>query len=121
MRPLDTAILVAYLGSTLLIGLYFSRRQRNVQDYFVGSRTIPWWVLTGSIIATETSTVTFISVPGFAFGADLTFLQLALGYLVGRIVVMFLFVPAYFRGELLTVYQLLCERFGNDVRRLIAG
>ena len=121
MRPLDTAILVAYLGTTLLIGLYFSRRQRNVYDYFVGGRTIPWWVVTGSIVATETSTVTFISVPGFAFGADLTFLQLALGYLAGRIVVMVLFVPAYFRGKLLTVYQLLGTRFGNDVRRLIAA
>ena len=121
MRPLDTAILIAYLGITLSIGLYFSRRQRTVSDYFVGGRTIPWWVIMGSIVATETSTVTFISVPGFAFGADLTFLQLAMGYLVGRILITILFVPAYFKGELLTVYQILGGRFGDDVRRLVAG
>jgi len=74
-----------------------------------------------SIVATETSTVTFISVPGYAYLADFTFLQLVIGYLIGRVAVSVLFVPAYFRGELLTVYQLLGERFGSSVKRFAAG
>ena len=74
-----------------------------------------------SIVSTETSAVTFISVPGYAFGTDFTFLQLPLGYVVGRFVVSLLFVPAYFRGEVLTVYQLLGDRFGGAVKQLASG
>jgi SSS family solute:Na+ symporter len=118
---LDAAIVVAYLAGTLLIGGLATRHQRNVADYFVSGRRMPWWAVMGSIVATETSTVTFISVPGYAYTGDLTFLQLVMGYMLGRIAVTILFVPAYFRGELLTVYQLLGERFGGAVRRLTAG
>ena len=75
----------------------------------------------GSIVATETSTVTFISVPGYAFAGNFTFLQLVFGYLIGRVIVSVLFVPAYFRGELLTVYQLLGERFGTALKRLASA
>jgi SSS family transporter len=92
-----------------------------VKDYFVGGRSVPWWAIMGSIVATETSTVTFISVPGVAFTGNWTFLQLVMGYMVGRIVVSIVFVPAYFRGELLTVYQILGVRFGSSVKRLAAG
>jgi solute:Na+ symporter, SSS family len=118
MRTLDLAILVAYLVGTVLFGAWFSRSQKNVKDYFVSSRDVPWWAIMGSIVATETSTVTFISVPGFAYNANFTFMQLVIGYMIGRIVVTLLFVPSYFRGELLTVYQLLGQRFGSGVRRL---
>jgi SSS family transporter len=121
MPLLDLAVLVLYLLGTVLFGAWFSRANRNVQDYFVSGRTVPWWAVMGSIVATETSTVTFISVPGFAFGADFTFLQLVMGYMIGRIVVTILFVPAYFRGELLTVYQLLGTRFGGPVKQLASG
>ncbi|HEY8535838.1 MAG TPA: sodium:solute symporter [Vicinamibacterales bacterium] len=121
MPPIDFAILAVYLIGTVLFGAWFSRSNRTVQDYFVSGRTIPWWVVMGSIVATETSTVTFISVPGFAFGGDFTFLQLVMGYMIGRIAVTLLFVPAYFRGELLTVYQLLGERFGGPVKQLASG
>ncbi|HEX7086236.1 MAG TPA: sodium:solute symporter [Vicinamibacterales bacterium] len=121
MPLIDFAILVAYLLGTVLFGAWFSRSNRNVQDYFVSGRTIPWWAVMGSIVATETSTVTFISVPGFAFGGDFTFLQLVMGYMIGRIAVTLLFVPAYFRGELLTVYQLLGDRFGGPVKQLASG
>src|SRR5690606_5107961 len=121
MPPIDFAILAVYLIGTVLFGALFSRSNRTVQDYFVSGRTIPWWVVMGSIVATETSTVTFISVPGFAFGGDFTFLQLVMGYMIGRIAVTLLFVPAYFRGELLTVYQLLGERFGGPVKQLASG
>lgn len=121
MAGIDLTIIVVYLIGTVAFGAWMSRAQRTVSDYFVSGRDIPWWAVTGSIVATETSTVTFISVPGYAFGADFTFLQLAAGYLLGRIVVSLLFVPAYFKGELLTVYQLLGDRFGGEVKRLASG
>ena len=75
----------------------------------------------GSIVATETSTVTFISVPGYAYGSNLTFLQLVMGYMIGRVPCQPVFIPAYFKGELLTVYQLLGDRFGGGVKRLASS
>ena len=113
MHLIDLAIIVAYLAGTVVFGAWFSRSQKDVKDYFVGGRNVPWWAIMGSIVATETSTVTFISVPGVAFTGNWTFLQLVMGYMVGRIVVSIIFVPAYFRGELLTVYQIL----GRALRR----
>lgn len=121
MHPVDLAILIVYLVGTVAIGAWFSRSHRNVRDYFVSGQRVPWWAVMGSIVATETSTVTFISVPGFAFANGFTFIQLVMGYMIGRIVVVLLFVPAYFRGELLTVYQLLGQRFGSAVKRLAAS
>ncbi len=121
MHLLDLVIVVVYLVFTVALGAWFSRGQRSVKDYFVSGRNVPWWAITGSIVATETSTVTFISVPGVAFTGNLTFLQLVMGYMVGRIVVSVLFVPGYFRGELITVYQILGHRFGGGVKRLAAG
>lgn len=121
MPAVDLIVIAVYLIGTVAIGAWMSRSQTTVTDYFVSGRNVPWWAITGSIVATETSTVTFISVPGFAFGGDFTFLQLATGYLIGRIVVSVLFVPAYFRGELLTVYQLLGDRFGGQVKQLASA
>ena len=121
MRALDLIVLVAYLLGTVLLGAYFSRAQRDVRDYFITGRRIPWWAIMGSIVATETSTVSLISVPGFAYGADLTFLQLVVGYLVGRVAITLLFIPAYFRGDLLTVYEILGRRFDDNVRRLASA
>lgn len=121
MRALDLTILIAYIVGTVLFGAYFSRSQKNVKDYFVSGESVPWWAIMGSIVATETSTVTFISVPGIAYGGNFTFMQLVIGYMIGRVVVTLLFVPLYFRGELLTVYQLLGQRFGSPVRRLASA
>jgi len=121
MRALDLIVLAGYLIGTIVLGAYFSRTQRNVRDYFITGRRIPWWAIMGSIVATETSTVSLISVPGFAYGADLTFLQLVIGYIFGRIAITLLFIPAYFRGDLLTVYEILGRRFGDGVRRLASG
>ncbi|MEX2663933.1 MAG: sodium:solute symporter [Vicinamibacterales bacterium] len=121
MHPLDLAVLIVYLAAIVAFGAYFSRRQKTIQDYFVSGKKLPWWAIMGSIVATETSTVTFISIPGFAYTTNLTFLQLVMGYMIGRLVVSTLFIPAYFRGEILTVYQLLGERFGLGVKRLASG
>jgi SSS family transporter len=119
MKALDIFILFAYLISTVLFGVWFSRRQRKgVKDYFVSGTSVPWWAIMASVVSTETSSLTFVSVPGLAFTGNFTFLQLVLGYLIGRLAVTLIFVPLYFRGELLTVYQLLGQRFGTSVRRL---
>ncbi len=116
--PLDTALLAAYLLLVLGIGLWMGRGQRNMSDYLLGGRDLPWWAVLGSIVATETSTVTFLSVPGTAYaeGGNLQFLQLALGYLLGRVLVAWLLLPQYFRGELFTAYEVLHRRFGGSTK-----
>ena len=121
MRSLDFIILTGYIVSLLFFGAYFSRSQRNIRDYFITGRQIPWWAVMGSIVATETSTVSLISVPGFAYGADLSFLQLVIGYLIGRLAIVLFLMPTYFRAEVLTVYQILGLRFGENVRRLTSA
>jgi SSS family transporter len=121
MPVLDLVIVAAYLVGTVLFGAWFSKGHQDVKDYFVSGHSVPWWAIMGSIVATETSTVTFISVPGVAYTGNWTFLQLVMGYMVGRIAVSIIFIPAYFRGELITVYQLLGHRFGGAVKRLAAG
>src|SRR5918992_3476662 len=123
MRALDLAIIFGYLVGVVLIGTWFARKQETTRDYFLGDRNVPWWAVAFSIVATETSTITFISVPGIAFarGGNFQFLQLVFGYLLGRIVISLLFIPSYFRGDLLTVYQLLDRRFGGKIKMLAAS
>jgi SSS family transporter len=121
VHPVDLAVLAVYLAGIVAFGAYFSKSQHTIQDYFISGKNLPWWAIMGSIVATETSTVTFISVPGYAYGTNLTFLQLVMGYMVGRLVVSVLFVPSYFKGQLLSVYQLLGDRFGGPVKRLASG
>lgn len=123
LRALDLAVICVYLAGVLLLGWYFSRRQRDTRDYFLSDHDVPWWAIAASIVATETSVVTFISVPAFAFAAagNFTFLQLVAGYMVGRVIVVVLFIPHYFRGELFTVYQILDSRFSGRVKRAAAS
>src|ERR671912_609746 len=123
MRAIDLVIIFGYLVGITLFGVWFSGKQKTTRDYFLGDRTVPWWAIAASIVATETSTITFISVPGVAFsrGGNFQFLQLVVGYMLGRIVISLLFIPSYFRGELLTVYQLLERRFGGRIKMLAAA
>src|SRR4028118_144393 len=123
MQTLDLVIIFGYLIGVTLFGVWFSSKQETTEDYFVGDRSVPWWAIAASIVATETSTITFISVPGIAFarGGNFQFLQLVFGYMLGRIVISLLFIPSYFRGELLTVYQLLERRFGLRIKMLAAA
>ncbi|HKP35613.1 MAG TPA: sodium:solute symporter [Pyrinomonadaceae bacterium] len=123
MKALDLAIIFGYLIGIVLFGTWFARKQKTTSDYFLGDRSVPWWAVAFSIVATETSTITFISVPGIAFarGGNFQFLQLVFGYMLGRIVIALLFIPSYFRGELLTVYQLLDRRFGGKIKMLAAS
>ncbi|HEU4565258.1 MAG TPA: sodium:solute symporter [Gemmatimonadaceae bacterium] len=114
---LDGAVLLAYLVATTLLGMWLGRDQKDARDYFVASQTIPWWAILFSVVATETSALTFISIPGLAYLADLSFLQVAMGYLLGRIVIAYTLLPRYYEGELVTAYALLERRFGLATRR----
>jgi SSS family transporter len=114
---LDIVVLLAYLAATTLLGVWLGRNQKTARDYFVADRAIPWWAILFSVVATETSALTFISIPGVAYLGNLTFLQIALGYLVGRIVVSYTLLPRYYEGELVTAYSLLEKRFGTGTRR----
>jgi len=118
--PIDCAILVLYLVGITLFGARFRRGQENLRDYFLGSRTAPWWAIMCSIVATETSTLTIISTPGIAYGGNLEFLQLVLGYLVARVILCVVLVPQYFQGEFYTAYQLLEKRFGRRMKSAAA-
>ncbi|OGU02848.1 MAG: hypothetical protein A2W29_07830 [Gemmatimonadetes bacterium RBG_16_66_8] len=121
MHPLDWTALAAYAAAIAGIGGYFARRQRDAQDYFLGKHELPWWPVMASIVATETSALTVISVPGIGARSNLTFLQLALGYLVGRLGVAAWLLPGYFRGEQQTAYARLEARFGRGTRRLASA
>ncbi len=118
MNALDLAVLLAYLLGVTAWGAWLGRGQTGGRDYFLGSRNLPWWAVMLSVVATETSTLTFLSIPGVSYLGTLTFLQLTLGYLVGRVVVAGVLLPAYHRGELATAYELLESRFGTGTRRL---
>ncbi len=115
--PVDLAIVTAYLVATLAVGASLGRGQRGVADYMLGRRDVPWWAVLLSIVATETSTVTFLSIPGFAFARDLTWLQLALGFVLARFVVRAVLLPRFFEGSLFTAYEVLGRRFGDATRR----
>jgi SSS family solute:Na+ symporter len=114
---LDLAIVIAYVAAVTLFGLWAGRGARTLADYSAAGRDLPWWVVMISIVATETSTVTFLSIPGFAFGRDLTWLQIALGFAAGRCLVALWMLPQYFRGNFLTSYEVLARRFGGSTQQ----
>ena len=113
---LDYIIIIAYLVGIAVFGMISGGRQKSVKDYFLGSKVVPWWAVCFSIVAAETSTLTFISIPGLAYLTNLNFLQVTFGYLVGRIIVAVLFLPAYSKGNLKTAYTFLENRFGGKTR-----
>lgn len=113
--------MATYFAAVVAIGVYFTRRQHDAGDYFLGRHSLPWWAVMFSIVATETSALTVISVPGIAARGDLTFLQLPVGYLVGRLGVAAWLLPGYFRGEQETAYARLEARFGRGTRKIASG
>jgi SSS family solute:Na+ symporter len=121
LGPLDYAVIAAYLVAITLFGSWFARFQKTTADYFLAARSAPWWAICFTIVATETSTLSFIGVPAQSYAGNMTFLQLALGYVIGRALVAGLFIPSYFRGELVTSYELLRRRFGSSVTTLASG
>src|SRR5215470_3468267 len=121
LNRLDFAIIAVYLVGITLFGLRFRKRQRSLRDYFLAGRDIPWWAIALSIVAAETSTLTIISIPGLAYDGNMTFLQIVLGYIVGRIVISFVLLPHYFKGDLYTAYELIEKRLGPELRTVTSG
>jgi SSS family transporter len=126
LHTVDLVIVALYLIGITLFGLRFAKRggkkaDKSLKSYFLADNTIPWWAIALSIVSAETSTLTIISIPGVAFAGDFGFLQVVLGYMLGRIVVAALFLPRYFAGEMLTAYQLIDQRFGKTLHKVTAG
>src|SRR6516225_338189 len=113
MSSIDLVVIAVYIAGCTLLGAWLGSRSKGLKGYFLGESNIPAWAVMISIVATETSTATFLSVPGVAYRGDFTYLQLALGYIVGRFVVAAVLLPSYFRGEIFTAYQVLEKRFGG--------
>jgi SSS family transporter len=125
LHPFDLALIVVYLIGITLFGLRFrggkDSNSRSLRSYFLADQTIPWWAIALSIVSAETSTLTIISIPGVAFAGDFGFLQIVIGYMLGRIVVALIFLPKYFQGAMLTAYQLIDRRFGHMLHKVTAG
>ena len=120
LTPIDYAVIGAYLVAITTFGSWFARFQKTTKDYFLTGRSVPWWAICFTIVATETSTLSFIGVPASAYVGNMAFLQLAMGYIIGRLLVSVLFIPPYFRGDLFTSYELLQRRFGTPVKSAAA-
>jgi SSS family transporter len=115
-KTFDYVIIVAFLIGVAVFGIFKGGKQKSIEDYFMGSKSVPWWAVCFSIVAAETSTLTFISIPGLAYLTNLNFLQVTFGYLIGRIIIANFFLPSYFTGELNTAYAFLEKRFGHKTR-----
>ncbi|HDQ00272.1 MAG TPA: sodium:solute symporter [bacterium] len=116
-KTIDYSILFIYLIGVTAFGSWLGRHQKSTRDYFLGSRNLPWGAVCFSVVATETSTLTFISIPGLAYISNLNFLQLTIGYFIGRVLISFIFLPAYYKGELSTAYEYLGNRYGMRIRK----
>jgi SSS family transporter len=133
IHSLDLVIVIVYLLAVTALGMHFRRKQSQIaqiagedrnavtREYFLGGRTAPWWALAFSIVATETSTLTIIGTPAIAYGGKLTFLQLIFGYLIGRVLIVLVLLPGYFRGDFFTAYALIEKRFGARMRAVAAS
>lgn len=120
-RWIDLAVIACYLVGITWFGTRFRKSQKSLKDYFLGGRSAPWWAIGLSIVSAETSTLTVIGTPALSFNGNFGFLQVVLGYLLARIVISTIFLPAYFRGEMFTAYELMSIRFGPRIRKLTAG
>ena len=113
----DWLVIIAYLVGMVALGVWFGKDQRTTRDYFLGSKNTSWWLIGFSILATETSALTIIGVPAIAYGGDIAFIQLIIGYVIARIILAIVMVPLYLKGEIYSPYQLLGDSFGRPSRR----
>jgi SSS family solute:Na+ symporter len=117
----DWLVICLYLGGVILLGVWFGKDQKNTRDYFLGSKNIPWWGIGLSIVAAETSAVTIIGVPATAYGGNIAFIQIVIGYVIARIILAVIMVPHYFKGEIYSPYELFSNAFGPSARQLSGG
>src|SRR6266705_3329234 len=113
----DWSVIILYLLGIIALGVWFGKDQRTTRDYFLGSKNIPWWGIGLSIVAAETSALTIIGVPGIAYGGNLAFIQLIIGYVIARVILAVVMVPHYLRGEIYSPYQLFANAFGQPARQ----
>jgi len=116
----DYIVLAVYLLATAAFGTLIGRGQKNINDYFLGGKDMPWWAISFSIVATETSTLTFIGAPAIAYTGNITFLQVTFGYLIGKLLVCIFLIPGYFQGDIQTAYEVLSNKFGSRVKNFAA-
>jgi len=121
LSPADWSVIIIYLLGIIALGVWFGKDQRTTRDYFLGSNNIPWWGIGLSIVAAETSALTIIGVPGMAYGGNLAFLQLIIGYVIARIILAVVMVPHYLKGEIYSPYELFSQAFGSSARQTAAG
>jgi SSS family transporter len=117
VKIIDYAIIIIYLIGVTVAGVIIGGKQKSAKDYFLGGKKMAWWSVGFSIVASETSTLTFISIPGLAYKSNMHFLQVVIGYFLGRLIVSQVFIPAYYRGDLETAYDFLGKRFGLSLRK----
>src|SRR5271157_5831690 len=117
----DWAVIGLYLLGIIGLGMWFGKDQRNTRDYFLGSKNVPWWGVGLSIVAAETSALTIIGVPAMAYGGNIAFLQMIIGYVIARIILAIVMVPHYFKGEIYSPYQLFANAFGPSARQMAGG
>src|SRR5512137_2000229 len=117
----DWIIILLYVLGIIALGLWFGKDQHNTRDYFLGSRNVPWWGIGLSIVAAETSALTIIGVPAMAYGGNIAFLQMIIGYVIARVILAVVMVPHYFKGEIYSPYQLFANKFGPAARQTAGG
>src|SRR6187455_1178860 len=117
----DWVVILVYLLGIIGLGIWFGKDQKNTRDYFLGSKNIPWWGIGLSIVAAETSALTIISVPAMAYGDNISFIQIIVGYVIARIILAVVMVPHYLKGEIYSPYQLLENSFGAPARKMAGG
>src|SRR3954464_13465190 len=121
LSPADWVVIVLYLLGIIALGSWFGKDQHNTRDYFLGSKTVSWWAIGFSIVAAETSALTIIGVPSMAYGGNIGFLQMIIGYVIARIILAIVLVPHYFKGEVYSPYQLLADTLGASARQTAGG
>src|SRR5438874_10449020 len=117
----DWTIIAGYLLAIIGLGVWFGKDQRNTRDYFLGSKNIPWWGIGLSIVAAETSALTIIGVPAIAYGSNLVFIQMIIGYVIARIILAVVMLPHYLKGDIYSPYQLFANTFGLAARQTAGG
>src|SRR5258707_14833605 len=117
----DWCIIVAYLLGIIGLGVWFGKDQNNTRDYFLGGKNIPWWGIGLSIVAAETSALTIIGVPSMAYGGNIAFIQIIIGYVIARIILAIVMVPHYLKGEIYSPYQLFADTLGASARQTAGG
>ena len=118
---IDISIIILFISGLIGFGWFQSRLNSSTQDYFLGGKNLPWIVAMFSIVATETSVLTFISIPGIAYRGDWLFLQLAFGYILGRVLVSMFLLPQYFNSDVTSIYEVLGNKFGTEIQKVASG